>query len=462
MTRQQLLLGLGVALAYLAVMLILFPRIGIRDSDSYAYATCARSLATTGKYETLDHVPMTTWPPGYSATLALFPDRLAAARFINFGAGALAVFLLYVLFLRSGWTTTHAACWATALGFAFLSTIVSNCTPDAINIAGFFLVVWLGLHTNRWGFLLAMLLGPALVPFKYVAVVYAPALALEKLIQRWKQPERRWSWIALGVLGLGLSAAAVVALSAWNKQMSGQMISSGHSQVSKENTIQDAKDFVRSPFRQIFSNWNGPVGEPVGLGFYATGLALAGVCFLSLRWNAEGWRSGGRLGVIALLGMLTLRVIRAYTMGAPRLSGPAVVLCLLSVKPKAGWRWPWFAYAGVMIVAVVVNTRMYRHDAGNDQRYIDLVQDVATQLKEKAPDPGIVVTNLCPLLDVHEGVASRIADPGTLKPGEVYVHVTLPNYPPVSSVVMPVEFTFAPADWDTLHTTPAYALYRRR
>ena len=63
---------------------------------------------------------------------------------------------------------------------------------------------------------------------------------------------------------------------------------------------------------------------------------------------------------------------------------------------------------------------------------------------------------------MHEGIATRIVEPSGVKTGEIYLHVIMPNYPPVATVVTPIDFDFAPIDWETVHSTTEYVLYRRR
>lgn len=118
---------------------MLYPQIGIRDIDAYAYIVGSYSIQDAQGYYSLDGEPLNHWPPGYSLLLSLFDDPINVSMIINYVSFGLVVGLLFFIARRNKWHIYSSFGLSVALGFGFFRNISTNTTPDILNYFVFFI-----------------------------------------------------------------------------------------------------------------------------------------------------------------------------------------------------------------------------------------------------------------------------------------------------------------------------------
>ena len=437
-SAQAAFIGLASALTLLGVS----ARIGVRDSDAFAYVVAAYSLQHATGYRTLTGEPLNHWPPGYSWLLSLFADPLAAALLINACAFGAAVALTYALSRRAGWSTSTAASLAAVLGAGFFRHLATNAEPDIVVYATFLAaayLLWVGRPGMRIG---ALALLSALVPLKLIAIPFTPAAVLTTVVT--KRIGTRWE------LGLAVTTwlLGVASVCVFNDLTIGAIIPDSHPPATFASFAENLALFPRSVLRDLVSFWAGSIFSMRGLVFFGT-LLLAGVSALATLRVRRSQRWLLLWGSSVLVLSLGMELARDFSADA-RLLAYGLLVLLCGVRPAlATARTRWLTYAALAVVTAVVEGQSTDPYGLNDPRYASTARDVVAA----GLPPGPLYTNAPRVLDLHERIptigvadASAIAEPRT---SDVYLQFDEPGAAP------------EPAGWCRAWRIPGAALFRR-
>ena len=437
-SAQTAFIGLGSALTLLCVS----ARIGVRDSDAFAYVVAAYSLQQGTGYRTLTGEPLNHWPPGYSWLLALFPDPLAAALVVNACAFGAAVGLAYALSRRAGWSTSTAVSLAVVLGAGFFRHLATNAEPDILVYAAFLAatyLLWVGRPGMRIG---ALVLLSALVPLKLIAIPFTPAAVLTAVMSR--RIGTRWELALAATTWL----LAVASICVFNDLTIGVIIPDSHPVATLASVAENLALFPRSVLRDLVSFWAGSIFSVRGLVFFGT-LLLAGASALATLRPSRSQRWLVLLGGSVLVLSLGMELARDFSAEA-RLLAYGLLVLLCGVRPVvATARTRWLTYAALAVVTAVVEGQSTDTYGLNDPRYASLARDVAAAGIPSGP----LYTNAPRVLDLHVRIptigAADAAAIAAARPADSYLQFDEPVATP------------PPAGWCRAWRIPGAALFRR-
>jgi hypothetical protein len=404
-------------------LLVLHPRIAVRDMDGYAYIMGARSLHEWNGYRDLIGEAFNHWPPGYSLLLSVFPDSIPAAMIINYLSFGMAVGLLYYLLRRSGWTWQAAGGFSLALASGFFRLLANQARADILTYA-LFLAAACAATQGRQSRLLPSLIWALLIPVKLIAVVFLPTALCADYIascQDWKRTLRSY------IPGVFVNAVSIVGILFFNYLTIRSWMPPRHGHSSLEVLFSAARPFVISIARELLFNWHGPVGAPFPRIAFLVCMLLSAMCLFSLRPAPERkWCTVYGLFFLVCSGLLF--GVRSYDPSV-RLTGYGLIILFLGFRPKR-WANPiWLLYGFTSLAICAVNAMTVNSLGSNDPRYADL----AAQVRAYYEDSKSVATNSFHLLDLHANIPSvRVTDYDDAAQYETFLWVTLPSFDPCS------------------------------
>ncbi len=442
-TRRDWWIAVALSAGTSVLLLVLHPRIGVRDSDAVAYLTGAMSLAAGRGYVDLLGHPLNHWPPGYSWLLSMWQDPLRGSQLINYSAGGACAALLFRLARLLGWASTPALCVTAVLTTGFLRGVATNASPDVLTYAGFLwaATAWARTRGDAPGPYLAW---SALIPVKLIAALFAPA----GLAAAWWASGRPRP-LAISAAAVGWTAAVGGVLS-FNHFTAHEVASGSYRPASVASMLHFLQSTTLGLPRTWLAFWYGSVVSwPVLPAILVTVLiAVWAYAGLAADRSARPVRALG----IALLGLcVSLAALVDY--GGWRLIGYAAITLLLGFRPAHRLR-AWPLYAAASLVLACVNARAVNSLGANDPRYAELAHAAVGA----GARPGIA-TNSFHLLDVHQGVGSRPVTRLDDVREDWFLRVDLPAYDAVATTVWPVP-TPSPG-WCQTAAFPGGALFHR-
>ena len=447
------------AVAALGIWL-LHPRIGINDVDAHGYILGAKSLNAGTGYRDLNGLPLNHWPPGYSFILSLTPNPIIGAQVINYLCFGGAVAMLFLLATHVGWPRTLATALAAGFGFGFLRILAMMAKPDILTFFVFLSGAWLygrvaapsATTTGRGQRLLACLLLSSLIPFKLVAVVFAPGV----LLADWWVSGNRNFWLRLpqhvlaAIIWLVFAAGTVT----FNYLTIHQWSASSYLPPTLPGIVHELKRFADAFFFGFLALWYGALREPEALALFGLTLGTGVGAVLSLGPTAEG-RPMRCMGIGVFVLSWLLMAVRLYHADL-RLMGYGVLLILISFIPRGRLVRLWICY-GAASAALAVFSAMTTVSTGtNHPAYEQVARRVAVVGLPDAP----IVSNSFHILDVHAGIPTRLADSLEKLPrGTVYVEITLPIYDARAKTIWPL----SPVDdsWAEIASVEGARVYRK-
>lgn len=375
---------------------LLHPRIGLREIDAFGYVVGAISLRRGDGFNWLTGPPIQPWPSGYSRILAYFSNPKIGALLVNYGSLGIATALVYLLARQSRWSRPHASLLALALGLGFFRGMATDAAPDiltyAVFLTGLFLFRWDRTIWISWG------LWASLVFLKSLAVVFVLAPLLMTVNSRPVSPRQKlFLWVLVVATGLG----AVIVSGSYLEYFLSELSSLGATPVVvlKELALRLLR-MATSTLREGLCYCHGTVFSPPALLFGYTllsGLAVASLSTLRPLAQEDRLR---RLGVISLLLFLSLAL---FGFNHVRQFGYALLILLLTFRPKEKSMLPWGAFVVFLGVFGIAAERTRVSVGGNHEHYESLAFELAGSVAELQP----ISTNGEPLLDVHAGVATQ-------------------------------------------------------
>jgi hypothetical protein len=438
-------------LAVIVFALLLHAQIGLRDIDAISYIEGARSLRAGHGYVSIAGVPLNHWPVAYSAILSLFPEPLFGALIVNLLSLGACVVLVIRVAARAGWLRGDRVLLGSILGFGFLYDLASVAKPDIICYAGFLGSVLCYGGDRRWR-IAGLAVAAALVPFKMIAVTFAPALLFADLatLRLGKFVRERWVEVLYGFAFWCLCLGLVMV---HNYSSLGAVTVKSVSDSSFTAFANEILRFCTSFFRNGVVIWYGSLRGAEILIPVGVVLVIGCGCLTTLRRHSAG-------GAMWLLGFVVLGLSWALELygvydAAPRLMGYGMILVLLGLRPVPRVRWLWLTYA-CAVIALTAYNRIDKTDLGlNHPMYVDAANEVRNAISSKT---DVVYTNTFRLLDTLEGIASReVADFDRVPRGALYWHSSLPK-PDV--MIQPGGSSPLP-EWPVVSILSTGTLYRR-
>ena len=415
----------GLALVFIVLV---HPRIGIRDWDGWSYVVGAVSLRAGKGYRDLAGQPLNRWPPGYSFVLSQFGDPVWGAQVLNYGCYALALALLYRLLRRQGWEWQPALGLTVTLGAGFFRLLASLVHAEMLTYCVFFGA--LDLAVRRPARTAAGIAWAALIPFKFIAVVFLPAAVLADGVERWpgwKPQVRRYLPAALA------TAAALAGIFVFDFLTEKTLIPAGHESLSVAGFMRVLRSFSLYSVRSFLFDWYGAVGAPFPRVAFPVCLSLIAGCLGGLRFRAEGaWLRV--YGASCLLCAFLLLFVRWYEF-SPRLVGYSLIAFLAGCTPLKRVQWLWLVLGAVSLVTGTVNALTVNALGSNDPRY----EVIADQLRANIRESDQVATNASALVFTRVDVGS-FDDPEVPRAMgyDKYLWVTLPQLDSILDLSFPI------------------------
>lgn len=426
-----------VALAALSALLHwgLQPRIGIIDSDAYTYIVGAYSIQSGNGFVSLAGESLNHFPPGYSLFLSLFSNPIQASQVINYFSFGVAVALVYHLARRNGWSGLPALSLAVALGFGFLRSIAINAAPDILTYALFLLAVLLYTSGGRLR-LTSYFIWSALVPFKYIALVFTPAaLIISVIFTRLESGRIRFNFDEL-IVAVTSYAAMLGSVVLFNFFTIGTPVDRSYDSPVLSNYLHDLVAFPISILRQFLLFWYSPLTQQKwAIALFLVTLLVAIACLITLRPEPDTgqllW-----LGLAVVLLSLILRLVREFDLSV-RLTGYGLLVALVSLRPIVMAQKRWLLYALLSVSLALGNILTVNALGSNDPRYELLAQTLAAQ----GLPQGTILTNSYHILDIQiRHPTAPIDDLASLNKGNApyFLWVTLPNYDGNATIIRPL------------------------
>jgi hypothetical protein len=352
---------------------------------------------------------------------------------------------------RAGWLRGDRVLLGSILGFGFLYDLASVAKPDIICYAGFLGSVLCYGGDRRWR-IAGLAVAAALVPFKMIAVTFAPALLFADLatLRLGKFVRERWVEVLYGFAFWCLCLGLVMV---HNYSSLGAVTVKSVSDSSFTAFANEILRFCTSFFRNGVVIWYGSLRGAEILIPVGVVLVIGCGCLTTLRRHSAG-------GAMWLLGFVVLGLSWALELygvydAAPRLMGYGMILVLLGLRPVPRVRWLWLTYA-CAVIALTAYNRIDKTDLGlNHPMYVDAANEVRNAISSKT---DVVYTNTFRLLDTLEGIASReVADFDRVPRGALYWHSSLPK-PDV--MIQPGGSSPLP-EWPVVSILSTGTLYRR-
>lgn len=406
---------------------LLYPRIGVIDIDAITYIIGTYSLKSGNGYQDFEGVPITTWPPGYSLILSVFPLKpLVTATIVNNISFSVAIIIVYCLAKQNRWSNLFALCFTSIIAAGFFRSIAFFAKPDILTYALFLVgtfIYWQPRSTTTrfWAFTLWNLL----IPIKLVTAVITPAALLSELIidfhrhglrlniRSYIYPTLSW-FLSLGSLLL------------YNRWVSSAAMPINHAPASFIGFFQEIVDFIISIPRTTLSYWYGTLNEPIALMCFGISLFVGVLAVSTLRPN---WNNHQHLyfGLLLVLLTFALLIVRKFDANI-RTMGYGILIILLMFRPITLNRSHiiWIAYATTMLISTFLNVFLVNGQGINLAMY----ETLANQMERSLPTDSntTIYSNGYKIIDLHLGIPSITnsnAPPSTR--GNYYLLVNLPN-----------------------------------
>ena len=440
---------LFVALIGIFLLAVLAPDIAIRDADAYAYLIGSYSIRQGSGYADLLGTSLIHWPPGYSLLVSIFPDALAASKWINYIAFGVTLALVFFLARESEWNYVAAGGLCAALGFGFFRSIATNASPDILQYALFLLGVLLYTRKTRRARLWGLILWALIVPLKYIGLVFVPA----GLVLDWRRVQdgaRLMAWQR--ALAGAIFVLVVASLVFFNFASSGEWVSASHNASSFSSVVKAFSEFVITAGRGFVSYWYGSIKEPLALVAFALMLVWGIAAFATLR-RARERVIFFQLGILILLFSGALTLVRDFGTSW-RLMGYGPLTLLFGLRPLARWNWVWLGYGITAVCVGLLNMLTTNAVGANDPRY----QLMAQKLETRGLPAGVIASNSFHILDVQLHHPSTAVSE-TPRDGKYYLYVKLPAFDEIASSVTPLPPP--EQEWCLMYEIDEAQLYQR-
>jgi hypothetical protein len=409
-------------------MFLLYPRLGIRDIDGYAYIMGARCLHRGLGYYSLTGEPFNTWPPGYSLLLSPFRDPTLGALIVNYLSFGAAVCLIYYLSRRLGWSWQAGLGFSVMLASGFFRLLANSAHADMLTYAVFLAATCFVVSGRR---ALPGLIWAFLVPVKLIAIVFLPASIIADWITttptNWKRLFRSYS---PGVIAAAMLVGAILA---FNFITTHTWTGGGHAKSSLILLVSAIGDFLFSVPRSFLYSWYGTMKAPFPMTAFVVCMILATICLTSLRPTREGkWLRIYGIAILVLAGLLFC--VRYFDVTA-RLVGYGLIILMLGFQSKKWANNVWILYGFVSLIIGIINGLSANSLGSNDPRYAVL----AAELRSYYKGSDVVATNSFYILDLHANIPSiPVVSYAEADFYEKFFWVLLPRFDSIASPVWPM------------------------
>ncbi|MDB6118654.1 MAG: hypothetical protein JWO08_2435 [Verrucomicrobiaceae bacterium] len=414
------------------VACLLQHRIGITDVDAENYLLGARSLALGQGYVDDFGIPLNHWPPGYSLLLSWWPDPKFGALVINMACLGLAVAQTLVLASRMGWGRAHSLALSLALGFGLYLSIAQFSKPDILGYVVFLAAILSYSGGTFKGRVLGCVLCSLLIPFKLIAVTFAPGILLAELIHFGPRPffKTRWREVMIAGLAWGICLGGLL----WYNALTLKTATpDSYAAASLHSVLAEVVRFFSDLFRSGLAFWYGSIRASSVITPFTIVAVLGLACLLSLR-RSNGWSLTFKRGVAILAFCWGLEFYRIY-FANPRLMGYGMILMLIGMQPLPKSTPLWCAYAAATVALAIDNHVSVNSLGLNHPVYESSAIEAAAHL----PPNATVYSNSYRLLDIHAHRRSiPVSSLNGLPPGAWYWHADLPNYDAIMRPINPL------------------------
>lgn len=446
------LAALLLAALSLSSLWVLQPVIAVGDVDAYASVVGSYSIQRGGGYRSLCGDPLNHWPPGYSALLAFFPQPLEAAKLVNVISFGCAVALMFLLAVKNKWPWEPALGLSLVLGSGIFRHLAANAKPDILTYACFLLAALFYFSARRRLHIMSYWIWIALIPFKWVAALFAPAGLLTNFFSA--GPVHRLRAREKAVI-LTVWAAVVGGLFLFNRLTAQEAIPSSFDRGGYRTLPIAVLEMLFSIPRSAVSHWYGSIKEPTAFFLFSALLLVGCWSFLTLRVSKEDIPTL-QLGALTFLLLWVLRSFLGFDTGV-RLSGYALILLLAGFRPAPGKHRRWLLYAAVSVFVALANVSSVNALGANDPRYRRLAQN----LSAAGLPSGIIYSNSFHLLDLHVKHPSEpVEETHGLPVGSYFLWVTLPRYDGIATPVWPMPMP--DARWREVISVNGATLFQRK
>jgi hypothetical protein len=250
-------------------MLLLHPRLGIRDVDGYAYVVGARSIHQGTGYRSLTGEPFNHWPPGYSLLLSCFRNPIQAALILNYLSFGVAVGLLYYLLRRVGWTWQAGLGFSVTLASGFFRLLANSVHADILTYAMFLLSICMIIQSQART--LPALIWAVLVPIKLIAIVFLPSA----FAANWITMQTDWKRLLPSYVPAAIATAMSVGGVMGFNFLTTKTWTGGQSSTSLAVLTSGARSFIVSVLRGFLFGWHGTVASPLPMIAFVVCMLLA-------------------------------------------------------------------------------------------------------------------------------------------------------------------------------------------
>ncbi len=421
-SRRDIVVLAATILVVVSAFMILRGRIAVTDIDAINYIEGAYSIQQRGQYESLEGIPITHWPPGYSTVLAQFPDPLDGAYLVNMIALGASVAAVWIMAAAQDWNLVARTALALILGLGFFRSVAISAKPDILTYALFLFAAYLFLSSRPMTRMVSYGLFALLVPLKLISVVFIPAALIVVFLRRKSLQPAIYEYL----VGLAVLALAITSVVLFNYATTGSGIPSSHGIPSVQSLANSLKQFAFSLPREFFATWYGTLNSPQYLIAFGTLILVAFGCFITLRYKKEN-RTILMLGLAVFLLSWGLSFVRTFYMDS-RLLGYGLVLMVVSFQPRRVHSILWSVYAAGTLALFVYNSSVHNSYGLNDPRYNEAVATAVPLL----PEGGYsIFSNADRLLGVLGRIPSTFtASAETIDTAseEILVYFEMPNY----------------------------------
>jgi hypothetical protein len=324
----------------------------------------------------------------------MFRDPMMAALILNYLLFGVAIGLLYYLLRRSGWTWQAGLGFSSVLGAGFFRVLANVPRPDILTYALFLVALCFVVGRSRS---LAGLIWTLLVPMKFIAIVFLPAaVGADWLASRHGYKKLLRTYMPLAIL----TTIALGSIFAFNRLSSHAWMPPNHWKPTVEVLVGCAKSFIISIPRIFLFNWYGSVMLPFARIALPLCMILAVACLSSLRSTKEG-RWFRIYAFLWMAGAALLLSVRAFDTSA-RLTGYALIVLILSFRPKQSANTLWLIYGFASLITGIVNATSVNSLGSNDPRYAEL----AHEFRSSYDGSSVIATNAEHILDLHANIPS--------------------------------------------------------
>jgi hypothetical protein len=381
--------------------------------------------------------------------LSVGPEAKTAALFLNYLAFGLAMVLLYNLALYAGWSWVQATAMSLALGFGPLRDFAVAAKPDILTYALFLTGMLMYLRDRPSWRLVAYFLWSALIPIKFIAVIFLPGILFAEMCRGLRGLWAEYAlafvvWLSFVVISLGFNYLTI-----------GSWMSPSHPNPTISSLMLEAGRFATSFLRTGLASWYGSIRPLVILIPFSCVLLLGTVCIATLR-PSPGAVTLRCMGISLLALSWVLECVRSFY-ADPRLMGYGMMLVMLGFSPRPASARIWCIYAAATVGLATYNSLTVVRLGVNHPQY----ERIATEVAELVPSGQMLYTNARRILDVHVDIRSKdVSTLADLQYGAWYFEATLPNY---DAIDRPITFPAQrDGSWMKVAELEGGTLYRKQ